>query len=199
MFEEEEARTGKMCRRGYDKTGRPVVYFRPRNENTKNYENQVKHLVYTLEKVISTMDPSKGIESWVFVFDFKGLSLTNSAPMSTSKKVLEILTCHYPERLGLALMIDAPYIFSMFYSAISPFIPEMTKHKIKFCSGKTTVGSQKYQAFSEFFEMEEFEVEFGGSSEYIYDHELYYQHENEDYENVQTLKSSSESLTRISR
>ena len=46
----EEATTGKqyICSCP-DREGRPVIVMRPRNENTKNAERQMKYLVYHLE------------------------------------------------------------------------------------------------------------------------------------------------------
>lgn len=36
----------------------------------------------------------------------------------------------FPERLGIAFCIDAPILFTLFWKAISPFIPPETKKKV---------------------------------------------------------------------
>jgi hypothetical protein len=83
-----EGCTGKIYRNGKDKLGRPVIYMRDRNQNTKDYENQVRFTVYNLQMAIETMDLSKGIEQWILMIDFKGHSLKNAPPMKVSKQIL---------------------------------------------------------------------------------------------------------------
>jgi len=184
-----EASTGKMYLNGFDKFGRPVMYMRPRLENTSDYENQIRYLVYTLERAISAMDPTRGVESWVFIMDFRGHNLTNTVPISTSKEVLNIITTCYPERLGLSIMLDAPFIFSVFWNIIYPFIPPVTKQKIKFCSSS----SQKKALFSEIFDdLSNLEAECGGETDFQYDHEEYWRNERRIMSAMKDLESDPE-------
>jgi hypothetical protein len=172
-----EAATGKIYRNGFDKFGRPVCYMRPRLENTKDYANQVRFLVYTLERTVKSMDIARGVESWVWIFDFKGMSIFNATPMSTAKEVLDIIMTCYPERLALAVLVDAPYIFSVFFTAISPLIPPMTKKKLRFCSN----AKEKQETFEELFDdLSALESDFGGSTNFVYDYESYWKAERED-------------------
>ena len=46
---------------------------------------------------------------------------------------------HYPERLGLLVVMDTPWIFSSFYSLISPLLSKQTASKIVFASGKQKI------------------------------------------------------------
>lgn len=50
---ERENATGKIYVRGYDKEGRAMLYLRPGRENTCVLEDQMKHLVWNLEKAIA--------------------------------------------------------------------------------------------------------------------------------------------------
>lgn len=117
-------------RHGYDKQGRPVLYMRPRFQNTKDYVNQVRLTVYNLERVMDSMDPSSGVEAMTLIIDFKDYSIWNAPPMSQTREVLHILTCCYPERLGCALLFDAPMLFTMAYKVIRPFLPPVTQEKV---------------------------------------------------------------------
>eukprot|EP00045_Choanoeca_perplexa_P004304 m.37401 g.37401 ORF g.37401 m.37401 type:complete len:187 (+) comp12497_c0_seq8:96-656(+) len=72
----EEARSGKNYLHGSDKHGRPVIYQRPRRQNTKTYDLQVKQMAYLLERSVTSMDSSKGIEQHVLFIDFKGYSVS---------------------------------------------------------------------------------------------------------------------------
>jgi hypothetical protein len=47
-------------------------------------------------------------------------------------EVLNILQNHYPERLGLALILNVPWLVNMFFKLIQPFIDPVTRNKMKF-------------------------------------------------------------------
>lgn len=48
----------------------------------------------------------------------------NAPPMKTSRETLQIMSDHYPERLGFCLLVDAPWLFSgmfkVFFLAVLP-------------------------------------------------------------------------------
>ena len=52
--------------------------------------------------------------------------------MSTARTVLNILQEHYPERLGLALVINVPFLVNAFFRLIMPFVDPVTREKVKF-------------------------------------------------------------------
>lgn len=52
--------------------------------------------------------------------------------MSTARTVLNILQEHYPERLGLALIINVPFLVNAFFKIIMPFVDPVTREKVKF-------------------------------------------------------------------
>ena len=49
-----------------------------------------------------------GVGQWVWVSDFKGFGLSDCDPR-LAKVFLDLSAAHYPERLGLFLVIDAPW------------------------------------------------------------------------------------------
>ena len=124
----DENNTGKVFVRGYDKLGHPILYMRPKLENSRNHDNNLKHLVYQLERTIACMKDEG--EKMTLIIDYEGFSLMNSPPMKTSMETLHILQNHYPERLFRAYLIRPPWIFNAFWTAISPFIDPVTKAKI---------------------------------------------------------------------
>jgi hypothetical protein len=126
-----ENSTGKMYIRGFTKSGNAILYMRPKYENTKDHNGNMKHLVYHMERAIAIMNKQeKGVEKIVLLIDYDGFSIFNAPPMKTSMETLSILQNHYPERLARAYCIKPPFIFNMFWKAIYPFIDPVTKDKI---------------------------------------------------------------------
>ena len=46
--------------------------------------------------------------------------------------MLNILQSHYPERLGLSLIINVPFLINTFFKIIMPFVDPITRNKVKF-------------------------------------------------------------------
>lgn len=129
-----EGRTGKCFVAPFvDREGRTVLILRPRMENTRSYEGNIVNLVYTLERAVASMRAGGPTKLFLFL-DFKGYSMFNAPPMKTSQETLHILQNHYPERLGKAVLLDAPWLFSGAFRALQPFIDPVTREKISFLS-----------------------------------------------------------------
>mmetsp|Transcript_13238 Transcript_13238/g.41861 ORF Transcript_13238/g.41861 Transcript_13238/m.41861 type:complete len:282 (+) Transcript_13238:193-1038(+) len=173
----EQAVTGKMYRmEGTDKGGRPVVVMRPRNENTKDHDGQIKHLVYTIESAIDSIPPGSRDAKMTWVIDFKGYTMSKAPPMKTSIETLNILQCQYPERLGKAILYDPPMIFGVFWKMISPFIDPVTKSKIIFVYPKEEAkGAAEDRMMATLFDIASLESDLGGSGPPGFDFDKYSQ------------------------
>jgi CRAL/TRIO domain len=157
---------GKIYVRGYDHEGRALMYMTPARENTNHMINNMRHLVYNLEKAIACTrrtssvaalhsaanDATTGggccrrrrrcpLEKINLLIDYEGFQLINAPPMSTTRYTLDILQKHYPERMRHAYLLHPPLVFRAFWALISAFVDPVTKEKIVFCSGKQ--GQQK--------------------------------------------------------
>jgi hypothetical protein len=132
---EQENETGKIYARGYDKDGRAMMYMRPARENTNIEVNNMRHLVFQLEKTISCSNKN-GQSKICLVIDYDGFRLRDAPPLSTSRYTLDILQKHYPERMYRAYVCNPPFIFRGFWAVTKPFVDPLTKEKICFCSGK---------------------------------------------------------------
>ncbi|CAO3639425.1 unnamed protein product [Mucor hiemalis] len=111
-----EAETGKMYFNGFDKCGRPVWIMRPRLQNSKDGERQIKHIVYSLERGIRLMPEL--VENLAIIVDFKDSSASHNPSVSTCKKFLDILGNHYPERLGTAFVVKCKLIPCYYHNPI---------------------------------------------------------------------------------
>ncbi|KNC77282.1 hypothetical protein, variant [Sphaeroforma arctica JP610] len=67
----------------------------------------------------------------MIVTDLHGFSLAKHGDSQVSRKFVEILQDHYPERLHSMVAINAPAIFVGFYKALSVFIDKTTRKKFQ--------------------------------------------------------------------
>ncbi|OQR93983.1 hypothetical protein ACHHYP_01980 [Achlya hypogyna] len=124
-----EAETGKSFLSGFSRDGRPVWYMRPDKENTKTHDRQLRFTCYNMEKAIALMQP--GRESVVIVIDYEHINRHNSVPFGVAREFLHTMSTHYPERLGMCLMVNAGWYFSVALKLLSPFIDHVTMAKLK--------------------------------------------------------------------
>lgn len=173
---EAEQLTGKIYLHGTDRTGRPVMYQKPRLQNSKDYALQVKQIAYFMERNMNAMNLECGVEQGIVIFDFNGYSIWNAPPFSQTKEVLNVILNHYPERLGSAYMMDAPYLFNALWNIVKPFLPAATQAKIQFVSSNGTFGARGTMSkeLADKFDDDMLEEAFGGLLSSSYDHEAYW-------------------------
>eukprot|EP00698_Gefionella_okellyi_P018248 TRINITY_DN544_c0_g1_i3.p2 TRINITY_DN544_c0_g1~~TRINITY_DN544_c0_g1_i3.p2 ORF type:complete len:238 (+),score=62.96 TRINITY_DN544_c0_g1_i3:264-977(+) len=170
-----ESQTAKLYQNGITRDGMPVVYMRPGRDILEDNDRKLKHLVYNLERAQELLPVGKDKMCWII--DFKGFSskIGGISNIKMSMATLDVLQNHYPERLGLAVLLNAPMMFSFFWKVVSPFIDPETKKKIVFLDNK------KMAAFlTEKFEPEQYEAEYGGTLP-GYDHALWMEKERADF------------------
>ncbi|KAF7336683.1 CRAL-TRIO domain-containing protein C23B6.04c [Mycena venus] len=125
---EPEAVTGKEILLGFDVNGRPALYLIPSRQNTTESTRQIQFNVWMLERCINLMP--QGVESLDLLINYADKAKNPS--FSTSRAVLSILQDHYPERLGLALILNVPWLLNTFFKLITPFVDPVTRNKMKF-------------------------------------------------------------------
>ncbi|KAF4613495.1 hypothetical protein D9613_007525 [Agrocybe pediades] len=158
---EPEAVTGKEVLFGYDTTGKPALYMIPSRQNTTEAPRQIDFAVWMLERTIDLMEP--GVENLALLINFADRGKNPS--LSTALAVLNILQNHYPERLGLALIINVPFLVNAFFKIVMPLVDPITRQKVKF----------NPEIFKDgFFEENNVMKEWGGSVNFEYDHEKYW-------------------------
>ena len=93
----EEARTGKLYVRGHDRGGRAIMYMAPGRENTRDETNQMRFLVYSIERALACTAAEQarrgpdvrsirpGEEKMCIIIDFDCWTLLGSPPMSTTR------------------------------------------------------------------------------------------------------------------
>ncbi|CAK9787087.1 CRAL/TRIO domain-containing protein [Cutaneotrichosporon oleaginosum] len=156
-----EAETGKIVISGFDKDARPIVYMRPRHENTETSPRQIRHLIYVLERAIDICP--EGQEQVCIVVDYKQATSNNTPSVSTGLQALNILQHHYVERLGRGLVVNMPWWINAFFSAIQPFMDPITRDKIRF-----------NPKLLELIDADQLDREYGGAYNYTFDKDVYW-------------------------
>lgn len=86
--------------------------------------------------------------------------------LGTARQFLNILQNHYPERLGVALIINVPFLVNAFFKLVSPFIDPITREKMKFNPDVVKDGIVAADNVMK--------DHWGGDCEFIYEHEKYW-------------------------
>lgn len=79
---------------------------------------------------------------------------------------MNIIQSHYPERLGVSLIINIPTLVNFFFKLILPFVDPITRNKLKF--NPSVFDDElltKDMAFTQHW---------GGECDFVWDHEKYW-------------------------
>ncbi|KAK7321167.1 hypothetical protein VNO77_31519 [Canavalia gladiata] len=170
-----EAETGKIYRTNYaDKHGRTVLVMRPARQNSKSTKGQIKYLVYCMENVILNLPPDQ--EQMVWLIDFQGFNMSHIS-IKVTRETARVLQDHYPERLGLAILYNAPKFFEPFFTMVKPLLEPKTYNKVKF--GYSDDQNTK-KIMEELFDFDHLESAFGGNDDTGFDISKYAERMKED-------------------
>ncbi|KAL7070356.1 hypothetical protein ACQ4LE_010254 [Meloidogyne hapla] len=125
-----------------DNQGRPLFILRLGQMDIKGLlrsvglEAIVKFTLSICEQgLLKTADATKRLENpisaWTLLVDLDGLSMRHlwRPGVQCLLRIIEMLEAHYPECLGMVLIIRAPRVFPTLWTLISPFIDENTRKK----------------------------------------------------------------------
>lgn len=98
--------------------GRPVIYIPAKNHNasTRDIDELTKFIVNCLEEACERCF-EEVIDNLCIVFDLAEFS-TSCMDYQLIKNLIWLLSRHYPERLGICLVINSPTIFSTVWPVI---------------------------------------------------------------------------------
>lgn len=189
----DEAETGKIYRPNYyDKHGRPVLIMRTNRQRSKSLKEEIKHFVYCMENAILNLPPNQ--EEVVWLVDFHGFNLSNIS-FKMTREVSHILQKYYPQRLGLAIMYDAPKIFQPFFSMVKVLLDPETCNKVKFVYSND--GNTK-KIMEDLFDMDQLEQAFGGNDDTEFDTNKYAKRMRDDDNKMYSLWTQANSVSFVS-
>ncbi|XP_022903011.1 uncharacterized protein [Onthophagus taurus] len=119
-----------------DMQGRPVIYIPAKyhNVNDRDVDELTKFIVYCLEEGCKKCF-EEVIDNLCIVFDLKDFGL-NCMDYQVLKNLIWLLSKHYPERLGVCLIINAPALFSGCWAIIKGWLDENTASKVTFVNSE---------------------------------------------------------------
>jgi len=84
--------------------------------------------VYLLETGINNTAEDDGVEKLTWVVDFAtfSFSIADSTSKNIALAVIDIVQNHYPERLGLGVLLNTPFYFNILWAVGGVPIPSCT-------------------------------------------------------------------------
>jgi len=121
----------KIFCESFDICGRPVVTILARNHDKqdRDFETMQKFIIYQLELALKMTRPEE--EKTLILFDLNGFSM-QCMDYDVVKFLVQTLTFNYPETLSVALIVNAPFIFSACWLVIKPWLDPITAAKCTF-------------------------------------------------------------------
>lgn len=119
-----------------DCIGRPVIYIPAKNHNSeRDIDEMTKFIVKCLEEACKKCF-EEVTDRLCIVFDLAEFNI-NCMDMQLVKNLIWLLSKHYPERLGVCLIINAPGLFSTVWPLIRQLIDDNTAKKVVFVNDET--------------------------------------------------------------
>ena len=87
------------------------------------------YIIYNLESALKQSDPTE--HRIIVIFDLSGFSFS-CMDYEALKLLIDILQTQYPEILGVAYVVNAPWVFNACWSIISLWLDPVTKAKVSF-------------------------------------------------------------------
>lgn len=109
-----ELAVGKVFLNGFDRHGRMILNLILRKGNSGDWERGLRHSINSMERAFQFM--LDGQAKICIVVDF--LDMKGGQPLSISRKWIDIMSKHYPERLGLALLVNTSWYVDAFLKVV---------------------------------------------------------------------------------
>ncbi|KAK7067350.1 hypothetical protein SK128_010314, partial [Halocaridina rubra] len=115
-----------------DRERRPAAYVAVRNHSFRHrsVEDWTQFIVHQME-TIGKRILDDGPDNVCVIFDLKGFTLA-CMDYPIVKVLYNTMQDHYPEGLGVCLVLNAPLIFAACWAIIKGWLDENTASKIKF-------------------------------------------------------------------
>jgi len=117
---------------GHDKTGRAAMWFFTKNHDPKLGGAAIQNAFFMMSHCLTKLPPEH--ECFAVIFDLEGYALKN-ADLTWCWNVINSLQNHYPERMGMCLLLNPPTVFWLLWKVVKPWLAQRTVSKIIFVDG----------------------------------------------------------------
>lgn len=119
-----------------DMQGRPIIYIPAKNHSAsdRDIDELTKFIVYCLEEACKKCF-EEVVDNLCIVFDLQGFGLS-CMDYQVVKNLIWLLSRHYPERLGVCLIINSSALFSSCWAVIRGWLDENTSSKVFFVNSE---------------------------------------------------------------
>ncbi|GIX64315.1 CRAL/TRIO domain-containing protein [Babesia caballi] len=164
---------GMVYRKGYDKSGRPLLYYRPRDEVDYDREKQVCLIFFGIERALESQLLMHGNDKVVVFVDLVGWSLSKMPTVELVIDTIRALAEHYTDVVNEVVIVDAPLLFDPLMQMIKAVIDSSTAKKVIIKSR----GPKLEKHLFRFADPDQIEVSMGGDNRVEYDHDTYWPYE----------------------
>ncbi|GFE54736.1 CRAL TRIO domain-containing, putative [Babesia ovis] len=166
---------GMVYRKGYDKVGRPIVYYRPKDEVDYDRDNQVLLIFFSLELSMQTLFLERGNDKVIIIIDLGDWSISKMPTLELVIDTVRALSEHYTDVMHEVIIIDGPMLVDPLMQMIKAVLDSSTAKKITMKHR----GPKLEQHLKNRMDDSQIEESMGGTNMTKYDHELYWKHETE--------------------
>ncbi|XP_075035257.1 SEC14-like protein 5 [Mixophyes fleayi] len=137
----------------HDRDGRPLYILRLGQVDTKGLlksvgeEAVLRHVLSINEEGQRRCEENthlfgSPISSWTCLVDLEGLNMRHlwRPGVKALLRIIEVIEANYPETLGRLLIVQAPRVFPVLWTLVSPFINENSRRKFLIYSGNNYQG-----------------------------------------------------------
>eukprot|EP01122_Echinamoeba_exundans_P013714 TRINITY_DN6027_c0_g2_i1.p2 TRINITY_DN6027_c0_g2~~TRINITY_DN6027_c0_g2_i1.p2 ORF type:complete len:340 (-),score=95.53 TRINITY_DN6027_c0_g2_i1:1608-2627(-) len=126
---------GKAFFGGYDKQGRIICWLRVRLHFSSQSDPELtrRMCLWFIERGLQMT--KEDVPFATMVFDLSNFSLSNM-DYKFVKYLIDVFANYYPDTLGVALVLNSPWLFSGCWALIKPWIDPVTATKVIFTDNK---------------------------------------------------------------
>ena len=114
------------------KGGYSLLWYRPGKKKIEAYEPYIRVVINSLDRCVAdSLNRSGGhIGKCNIVLDCDGFGMRMIPPMKFVKTILPMMQDHFPDRMGVLVLVNLAGAAQIFMGIVTPFLPDAVKKKI---------------------------------------------------------------------